>query len=623
MVRTVPAPNMVLTDSVDALGKKIDRSTLLSVSVNTDFSSVAHNIVNANPLVITKPTENHTIGLAGFNVYSTLFTNASLTIATDAPAEVYIDNKQVTSKSDKENSCVVPLLLEPMRLYQVAVKMLVSATDSVNATLTSSISAENENASVVITTDNKRFYQLTDNFIGTRVRSVGISPCGKYLLTSYTSRTDTKTSANYSILTDTKTGKQIAPRFTSPVQWMPKSSKLYFTTPTTTGQDINTFDPQTGKTEVLAHNVPKTGYFYIAPTEDFMVYAIEESALKSQGPLTRHASTMDRVDGRGRYHIALYNFATAASTRLTAGNHSAHLQDISNDGKRILFSKHTTDYSHRQQLRVDLYQIDLTTMTTDTLLAHQWFFNTASFSPDASQVLITAGPDAFNGIGRNCGNLPIANDYDNQAFILDIASRDIKPITKLFDPSLTSANWNSNGNIYMCAKERDIETIYEYNPVRNTYTRLNTATEMARGLSLSDNGQMAAYTGMGLDHSTRAYIYDMRKAKSTLVADPMAETYTKLELGKVEDFEFSYDSTVIDGFICYPPQFDESKKYPMIVYYYAGTTPSQRWNEYYYGYLFASRGYVVYVLNPSGTIGYGQEFSARHVNAQAGALPTK
>ena len=31
--------------------------------------------------------------------------------------------------------------------------------------------------------------------------------------------------------------------------------------------------------------------------------------------------------------------------------------------------------------------------------------------------------------------------------------------------------------------------------------------------------------------------------------------------------------------------------------------------------LFASRDYVVYVIQPSGTIGYGQEFSARHVNA--------
>ena len=54
----------------------------------------------------------------------------------------------------------------------------------------------------------------------------------------------------------------------------------------------------------------------------------------------------------------------------------------------------------------------------------------------------------------------------------------------------------------------------------------------------------------------------------------------------------------------------------MIVYYYGGTSPSDRSIHHpYTPQMFAARDYVVYVLNPSGTTGYGQEFSARHVNA--------
>jgi dipeptidyl aminopeptidase/acylaminoacyl peptidase len=54
----------------------------------------------------------------------------------------------------------------------------------------------------------------------------------------------------------------------------------------------------------------------------------------------------------------------------------------------------------------------------------------------------------------------------------------------------------------------------------------------------------------------------------------------------------------------------------MIVYYYGGTTPTSRtfglsWNFHYW----AAMGYVVYVIQPSGTIGFGQDFSAKHVNA--------
>ena len=64
------------------------------------------------------------------------------------------------------------------------------------------------------------------------------------------------------------------------------------------------------------------------------------------------------------------------------------------------------------------------------------------------------------------------------------------------------------------------------------------------------------------------------------------------------------------------PDFDPNKKYPLIVYYYGGTTPTTRGiGNPYCAQLFASRDYVVYVIQPSGTIGFGQEFSARHVNA--------
>ena len=52
------------------------------------------------------------------------------------------------------------------------------------------------------------------------------------------------------------------------------------------------------------------------------------------------------------------------------------------------------------------------------------------------------------------------------------------------------------------------------------------------------------------------------------------------------------------------------------MYYYGGTSPTQKGiSNPYTPQLFASRGYVVYTLNPSGTTGYGQEYSARHVNA--------
>lgn len=65
----------------------------------------------------------------------------------------------------------------------------------------------------------------------------------------------------------------------------------------------------------------------------------------------------------------------------------------------------------------------------------------------------------------------------------------------------------------------------------------------------------------------------------------------------------------------YPPGFDKNKKYPCIVNYYGGTSPITRnFGGRYPLNLYTAQGYIVYVLQPSGATGFGQEFSALHVN---------
>ena len=57
------------------------------------------------------------------------------------------------------------------------------------------------------------------------------------------------------------------------------------------------------------------------------------------------------------------------------------------------------------------------------------------------QVLFIGSAESFDAIGKNCGSHPIANDYDKQAFIMDLATREVTPITKDFDPSVNFLQW--------------------------------------------------------------------------------------------------------------------------------------------------------------------------------------
>lgn len=98
-----------------------------------------------------------------------------------------------------------------------------------------------------------------------------------------------------------------------------------------------------------------------------------------------------------------------------------------------------------------------------------------------------------------------------------------------------------------------------------------------------------------------------------------------LALPEMESFWFaSTDNTKVQGFIIRPPNFDPNKKYPLKFLIHGGPQGawgdawSYRWNPE----LFAANGYVVVMINPRGSTGYGQKF-IDGVNGNWGGQPYK
>ena len=97
----------------------------------------------------------------------------------------------------------------------------------------------------------------------------------------------------------------------------------------------------------------------------------------------------------------------------------------------------------------------------------------------------------------------------------------------------------------------------------------------------------------------------------------------KLEMPKMESFWFTaVDKTKLQGFIIRPPGFDAAKKYPVKFLIHGGPQGawgdswSYRWNAE----LFAANGYVVVMINPRGSTGYGQAI-VDGVNGDWGGKP--
>jgi dipeptidyl aminopeptidase/acylaminoacyl peptidase len=123
-----------------------------------------------------------------------------------------------------------------------------------------------------------------------------------------------------------------------------------------------------------------------------------------------------------------------------------------------------------------------------------------------------------------------------------------------------------------------------------------------------------AYVGEGVSNSMRCWL--LENGANRLLEDSSAKLLEGIELGEVHDWNYTHSrGETIYGRYYLPPHFDPSKKYPMIVNYYGGCSPTGRnFESRYPHHLYAAQGYVVYIVQPSGATGFGQEFAARHVN---------
>lgn len=336
----------------------------------------------------------------------------------------------------------------------------------------------------------------------------------------------------------------------------------------------------------------------------------------------RYSQPDDRMpQDRDRSYIMRYDTKSRVTIPVTYGGQSTAIQSFTADGSKMLYSSTRQTPDRYPFYLTTLVEMDMNTLKSDTIAKDMEASPTSVvYSPDGKELFIVAGPNAFGGIGANFAPHEIGNDFDGQGYIYNIASGKTRAMTRDFDPAIEPpVIWNpADGRIYFAAEEGFNRPLFSLDPKSGAIKKLATEVPYVRTFSMGDReASRIAYMGGSFTRDGAAYTLDLRNGKSTLVADPLTDFTKDVVFGQMEPWVFTAkDGTKVDGYMCTPPDFHASKKYPLIVYYYGGTSPSNA--TFYHLYspqVFASRGYVVYVVNPSGTTGYGQEYSARHVNA--------
>jgi len=603
-----PVHQPYMVDSVDVHSKAFAMKNLLDTPLA--FEQLEQGTA-FNGETLPNSNQGYALHLLGFTLQSKAYTQAALKVEGVKNYQVYVNGKKQGGTE---------LTLEPST-HPVVIKYLSEAGKDDNI----KVCVETEKDGIVtLREDGKRNYTLGDVLHGTRFSGMSLSPNGKYLMTSYRTTQVGGRSSGYTTIKELATGKVVAQR-TERLQWMPKSNLYYYTRTGVDGRQLVTVDPMTGQENILVDKLPD-GYFQIAPTEDWLLYSLTQEGPKERKEIYEVIEPDDRQPGwRDRSSLAKYDLKTGLMQPLTFGYHNAWAQDISPDGRYVLMMTNRSRLTQRPTTVSTLYKLDVQTLQAETLVVEDGFLSGASFSPDGTQVLLTGSPECLDGIGLNLPEGLIPNQYDYQMYIMNLADKKITPMTKDFHPSVQQTVWNKvDGQIYFTAENRDYISLYRMNPSNGKIQQLEAKEDLVKSISLADNAPVMAYYGQGAMNSDRLYTLDTKKGKTVLVEDLSKDILKGVELGECHVWNFvSSRGDTIYGRYYLPPHFDASKKYPMIVNYYGGCSPTERnFESRYPHHAYAALGYVVYVIQPSGASGFGQEFGSRHVNT-AGEGPAQ
>jgi len=615
-------------DTVDTKNKKFGDENLLKLNLTIPEQSAFTKAYKADTsgFFHLEPFDGKPfVQLFSFYVRSDGFGKADVTVVSPAMLEIYVDDQLESTKRTKEDSLhlakELSVELAPYpRAARVVIKLLCDADGEGALKITVKDQAKDSTIRRELSISHmaQRKIVLDDVILGKRATDITVSPQGNYALIGYSENNGTSSISSTELYT-VKTGRRIVidrGRQKAQLRWMPKTEKLYFVQREGRQSNLITIHPETLEESVLAKNIPNEQILF-SPDEKAFFFSRAEETPRNNDPVFRMQTLTNRTGGLPSVSLIYrYDLATGLTRQLTFGSKSTSLNDISRDGGMLLFVTSDEVITERPFRKSALFCLHLETMQVDTLWIDEKYASRAIFSPDAMQILITGAPESFEGIGLNIDEGQIANSYDTQAFIMDLSTRAIDPVTKDFHPSIQQAVWHPDGMIYFRVEDEDRVAIYSYHPASRKYTKLPLPEDVISQFNMANFASLAGYTGMSVSNSSRAYLFQLKNQQTTLVADPYREQLALLKLGEVKDFNFiNSEATAIKGYYYLPPDFDPEKKYPLIVNFYGGTSPTARGFESRYPmHVYAALGYVIYVLQPSGATGFGQQFSAMHVN---------
>jgi dipeptidyl aminopeptidase/acylaminoacyl peptidase len=184
----------------------------------------------------------------------------------------------------------------------------------------------------------------------------------------------------------------------------------------------------------------------------------------------------------------------------------------------------------------------------------------------------------------------------------------VKLLTGGFDRDVVRPQWSSDSRtVYFLAEDGGAAHVYLAR-LDGTVHPVTKGLERLRDFSLADTGRAAAIRSSATESGDAiSFAADLPGGVTTL-ASPNEHLLAERYIGATEEIHFESSGHNIQGWIVKPTDFDASRKYPLLLDI-QDTPRAMYGNEFQLrAQIFTAAGYVVLLINPRGSPGYGEEF---------------
>jgi dipeptidyl aminopeptidase/acylaminoacyl peptidase len=283
--------------------------------------------------------------------------------------------------------------------------------------------------------------------------------------------------------------------------------------------------------------------------------------------------------------------------------------NFSPDGKEICFTA-VTDKIEAISTNADLFIVSTAGGEAKRITTQPGFDGNPVYSPDgkfiAYHAQLTAGYESDRW----------------RVMLYDRQSGKNENLSEGFDRSAEELAWSPESKtIYFTAENETQKQVYAMAAHAGAPPKPIIADTYNAAISLSADGKTLAFERTSLTMPGEVFAAAGDGTNARQLTHQNDKLLAGLEMNAPETFWFEgAEKTKVQAMLIRPPNFDASKKYPLLVLLHGGpqTMWSNAWGYRWNAQVFSAAGYVTLMINRRGSTGYGQKFTDEIANDWGG-----